>query len=151
MGEGKIFIIQARLTAGYTYIVPIDLNVKGSDDPGQSNYLKYRYRHSLKADLELAYQGFTFGFTLISNSRMENIDEVFLDPLFGELILPGFPAYWNSNNKGYVVMNARLLYNITEIINLGLIAKNLLNKEYMGRPGDIRPPRNIAIQLSFNF
>ncbi|HEC44504.1 MAG TPA: TonB-dependent receptor [Bacteroides sp.] len=151
MGEGKIFFIQARLTAGYTYIVPVDLNTEGSDDPDQSNYLKYRYRHSLKADIELEYQRFTFGYTLISNSRMENIDEVFLDPLFGELILPGFPAYWNSNNKGYVVMNARLLYDITEIINLGLIAKNLLNKEYMGRPGDIRPPRNIAIQLSFNF
>jgi iron complex outermembrane receptor protein len=82
---------------------------------------------------------------------MENIDEVFLDPIFGEMILPGFPDYWAQNNKGYTIMNARILYDVAAFLNVGLILRNLTNTEYMGRPGDIRPPRNITFQLTFRF
>jgi len=151
VGEGSIYNLPLTLMAGYTFIVPVDMNVEGAGDPGEEEFLKYRYRHSVKADIETQFKGFTLGYTLIFNSRMESIDEVFLDPLFGERILPGFPAYWENHNKGYIVMNARLLYELTQFMNLGLIAKNLLNKEYIGRPGDIRPPRNIALQVSFKF
>jgi hypothetical protein len=48
-------------------------------------------------------------------------------------------------------MNARVLYDITAFMNMGMVLQNLTNKEYMGRPGDIRPPRNISFQLTFRF
>ncbi len=151
VGTGKLYIVPVTLMAGYTYINPIDLNVGEGGDTTQNKYLKYRYRHSVKGDVEIAPGRFTLGFTIIYNSRMENIDDVFLSPFIGELILPGFPHYWVRNNKGYTIMNARILCDVTDFMNVGLSGRNLTNKEYMGRPGDIRPPRNISIQLTFRF
>ena len=151
VGTGKLYIVPVTVMAGYTYINPIDLNVAEAGDTSQNKYLKYRYKHSVKGDLELAPGRFTLGYTIIYNSRMENIDEVFLNPIIGELILPGFPDYWATHNTGYVIMNARVLYDVADFMNIGLILQNLTNKEYMGRPGDIRPPRNITFQLTFRF
>ncbi len=151
VGTGKLFIVPVTIMAGYTYVNPIDLNVEENGDSTENKYLKYRYKHSVKGDIELSPGKFTLGYTIIYNSRMENIDEVFLNPLIGEMILPGFPDYWAQNNNGYTIMNARILYDITTCMNAGLIIRNLTNKEYLGRPGDIRPPRNIALQLTFRF
>jgi outer membrane cobalamin receptor len=150
-GTGKLFNLPLTIMAGYTFINPIDLNVAEAGDTTDNQYLKYRYKHSVKGDIELSPGRFTLGYTIIYNSRMENIDEVFLSPIIGELILPGFPDYWARNNNGYTLMNARVLYDITDFMNVGMILRNLTNKEYMGRPGDIRPPRNIAFQLTFRF
>jgi outer membrane cobalamin receptor len=151
VGAGKLFIVPVTIMAGYTYIKPIDLNVAESGDTTENKYLKYRYKHSVKGDIELSPGRFTLGYTIIYNSRMENIDEVFLNPLFGELILPGFPDYWAQHNNGYTIMNARILYDVAAFLKVGLIMQNLTNKEYIGRPGDIRPPRNITFQLTFKF
>jgi iron complex outermembrane receptor protein len=137
--------------AGYTYINPIDLNVGEAGDTSRNQYLKYRNKHSVKGDIEFSPGRFTLGYTIIYNSRMENIDEVFLSPIIGELILPGFPDYWPKHNHGHTIMNARILYDVADFMNVGLIGRNLTNKEYMGRPGDIRPPRNITLQLTFRF
>lgn len=82
---------------------------------------------------------------------MERIDEVFTDPLFGNFILPGFPDYWDEHNKGYFILDVRSNYQFTPVINAGLVMKNILNREYMGRPGDIQAPRNITLRLSFDF
>jgi hypothetical protein len=82
---------------------------------------------------------------------MKRIDDVFTDPLFGNIILPGFPSYWEENNKGYAVLDVRVLCNITAIFRIGLILKNALNKEYLGRPGDIQAPRNITLRLTADF
>jgi len=82
---------------------------------------------------------------------MDRIDEVFTDPLFGNIILPGFPEYWDENNKAYAVLDARVLCNITRNLNVGLILKNTLNKEYSARPGDIQAPRNITLRLTADF
>jgi len=151
VGAGEFFIVPLTIMAGYTYITPLDLNVAESGDTTENQYLKYRYRHSIKGDIELSPGRFTLGYTIIYNSRMENIDEVFLSPIIGELILPGFPDYWAEHNNGYTIMNARILYDVAAFMNVGLILRNLTNKEYMGRPGDIRPPRNITFQLTFRF
>ncbi len=151
VGAGKLYIVPLTIMAGYTYINPVDLNVEESGDTTENQYLKYRYKHSVKGDIELSPGRFTLGYTIIYNSRMENIDEVFLNPLFGEMILPGFPDYWARQNNGYTIMNARILYDVAAFLNVGLILRNMTNKEYMGRPGDIRPPRSITFQLTFRF
>lgn len=149
-GTGDLFGLPFTLTAGYTYIYPIDLNLPDTARV-EDKFLKYRNRHSVKADAEVKYKLFTAGFTFIYNSRVENIDAVFLDPLFGELILPGFPGYWEKHNEGYTVFDSRIIFDITKHISLALITKNIFNKEYMSRPGDIYPPRNITLKVNFSF
>jgi iron complex outermembrane receptor protein len=151
VGTGELYKVPLSIMAGYTYINPLDLNAGEAGDTSGNQYLKYRYKHSVKGDIEFSPGRFTLGYTIIYNSRMENIDEVFLSPLIGELILPGFPDYWTRHNKGYTIMNARILYDVAAFVNVGLIGRNLTNKEYLGRPGDIRPPRNITFQLTFRF
>ncbi len=144
-GNGEVGSFPVSLMAGYTFIHPVDTH---------KDFLKYRFRHSLKSDIEAGYKRFSLGLTFVLNGRMERIDDVFIDntvPPVGNIILPGFPAYWEEHNKGYAVLDARVLCNITEIFSAGLIVKNALNKEYMGRPGDVQPPRNITLRLTAAF
>ena len=150
-GNGKIGSLPVSLMAGYTYMNPIDRNAADTlTDPGKAT-LKYRFRHSLKSDAEVSYKRFTLGFSFTLNSRMERIDEVFTDPLFGNIILPGFPQYWDENNSGYAVLDVRVLCNITPFLSAGLILKNAFNREYLGRPGDIQSPGNITLRLTADF
>jgi outer membrane cobalamin receptor len=149
-GTGDLFSIPVSLTAGYTYINPVDLNLPDTAR-AEDKFLKYRNRHSVKADAEVKYKRFTIGFTFVYNSQVKNIDEVFLDPFFGELILPGFPAYWEKHNTGYSVFDSRFMFDISKHVSLALIMKNIFNKEYMARPGDIYPPRNMTLKLNCNF
>jgi iron complex outermembrane receptor protein len=149
-GTGDLFGVPLSLLAGYTYILPLDLNIPDSASV-EEKYLKYRNIHSVKADAEAKYKRITFGLTFIYSSKIKNIDAVFLDPLFGEIILPGFPEYWVENNKGYTVLDGRLMYDITKTVTLAFLVKNIFNKEYMGRPGDIYPPRNLTLKLKVSF
>jgi outer membrane cobalamin receptor len=153
IGEGTIFNMPATLMAGYTYIYPIDLDYDPSDTSNSldNNILKYRYQHSVKADFELNWKKLSSGLLLIYNSFMKNIDDVFMDPVMGNLILPGFPDYRKQHQKGYFVFDNRISYQLTDHIKVAVVTKNLFNKEYIGRPGDIRPPRNITMQLSVSF
>ena len=142
--------VPVALMAGYTFMHPVDMDYKDPVGPAGGNILKYRYKNSFKMDAEMQYKRLVFGITLVANSRMVNIDEVFLDPFIGNLILPGFPDYWEENNRGILVADARLLYRLTSWLKVGLAGKNLFNREYVGRPGDIQPPRNLTLRLSFD-
>jgi iron complex outermembrane receptor protein len=153
-GEGSVFNIPAAIQAGYTYIYPVDLDYDPSDSSSNAldnNILKYRYQHSVKADVEFGWKKLSTGLNLIYNSFMKNVDRVFTDPVLGNLILPGYPDYRKQHHKGYVVMDYRISYRITDHSEVAVIAKNILNKEYIGRPGDLGPPRNITFQLSVSF
>jgi outer membrane cobalamin receptor len=149
-GTGDLFGVPLSLLAGYTYILPLDLNIPDSANV-KDKYLKYRNIHSVKADAETKYKRITFGLTFIYSSRIMNIDAVFLDPIFGELLLPGFPNYWAKYNKGYAILDGRLMYDITKTVTVAFLVKNIFNKEYMGRPGDIYPPRNLTLKLKVSF
>jgi outer membrane cobalamin receptor len=152
IGEGTIFNLPAILQAGYAYIYPIDLDYDPSDTSNSldNNILKYRYQHSVKVDFELRWKKLATGLFFMYNSFMKNIDQVFTDPVMGNLILPGFPAYREQHQKGYIVFDHRISYQLIDHLKIAVITKNLFNKEYVGRPGDIRPPRNITLQLSAN-
>lgn len=149
-GKGNVFLFPVSIMAGYTYMVPVNLKDDGSL-PKEEGYLKYRYRHSVKADLEVSYWRFAAGASMQYNSKMERIDEVFLDPLFGELILPGFRDYWDKHHTGWAVLDLRLKVEVTGHISLSVVAGNVLNKEYMPRPGNIQAPRNVAIRLNLDW
>ncbi len=145
MGTGKVAGMNTNFMVGYTYINPANLNY-GKGDSTQIKYLKYRYFHSFKANCELEKGKFSTGFSIIYHSKMIAIDSVFLQKIITTEILPGLANYYPEHNKGYVVTDFRLAYHVTEASRISLIFKNLFNKEYMTRPGDVRPPLNITVQ-----
>lgn len=157
-GVGKLFGLPTTLLAGYTYTNPIDLNVKVNDSlkSTKANILKYRNYHTAKADLEVNYRKIACGLSMIYLSKMINIDKAFeeeLIPGFNPplLLLPGLKEYREKHNKGNIVFDFRISYTMDEHSKLSFVIKNLFNKEYMGRPGDLRPPRNISLQYIINF
>ena len=123
---------------------PIDMNAA---DTVENNILKYRYKHSVKGDAEITFHKFVGGISFIYNSFMERIDEAFEEEILGQEIFPGLKEYRDENNSGFIAVDFRVGYQVSESTKLAIIAKNIFNEEYMGRPGDIQPPRNIAIQL----
>ncbi len=156
-GTGKILGLPTTVMLGYTYTNPIDLTVDMNDtlNSSTSNILKYRYYHSLKGDFEIKYLKFATGFSFIYNSFIINIDEAFQEELItgmpSSAILPGLKKYRAEHNKGALIIDYRVSYNVTEFSKLSIMLKNITNQEYMGRPGDIQPPRNITLQYVLNF
>ncbi|HOY33202.1 MAG TPA: TonB-dependent receptor [Bacteroidales bacterium] len=153
--EGKIWEFPASFAVGYTYTNPVDLNYDPSVDTNgtaDSRVLKYRYYHSVKANMEISFNRIQAGVDVQYTSNMINIDKIFGEELIPGIpstsIMPGLNEYREKHNKGYFVMNIRGSFDITEKMKIGLIVKNLLNNEYMARPGIIEAPRNIAVQYS---
>jgi len=160
-GQGKLFGLPTSLMAGYTYTNPIDLNVKDNTTgltTSSSRILKYRFYHSAKVDFEMSYKDVNFGFSMNYFSYIINIDEVFQDSLRfpnhkpiilnhkAVFILPGLKEFRERNNKGTVVFDARLGFDWGEKSRFSFVVRNLFNKEYMIRPGDVQAPRTYALQ-----
>ncbi|MDD3876485.1 MAG: TonB-dependent receptor [Bacteroidales bacterium] len=170
-GQGSIFGVPVSLLGGYTYTDPIDLNISPEErrkNTKQSNMLKYRFNHTFKADAEMNIKNIYFGVSYIYFSHMINIDKAFEDTLrfpdrtvngvvipgqpiqyaSGDyaFILPGLKEYREQHNKGYYVLDFRLGIELPNNSRVSIIAKNVLNNEYMIRPADIQPPRTFAVQ-----
>lgn len=166
VGTGKIGPVNITTLTGYTYMDPITLNndsvYRISFSDTSTNILKYRFKHLFKADLQLDWGIFSLGGSVRYNSYMVNVDQTFYNlqvPVqgtslvlnLGDQLLKGFPAYRRRFNTGTTVIDARFFVALTKTTKLGIIASNLLNVEYMGRPGDVRAPRNIAMQVNVKF
>lgn len=168
--QGKIGEVELTSLLGYTYMLPNTLNTDSSylhtfstykyDEETQSStynpMLKYRFNHLIKADIEATWKNVSIGASMRYNSFMKNIDAVFEadlmsglgDPLF---ILPGLENYRKINNKGLAVFDLRFGYEIKTHYRIGFIVNNLLNTEYVSRPGDVQPPRSFILQLQLKF
>ncbi len=153
--QGKIKDVQLTSLIGYTYMNPISLNSDSAYlstfSDTTTNVLKYRFRHLVKADVEAEWKGISIGLSARYNSFMNNIDAVFEENLAGTYILPGLKEYRMLNNKGVLVMDFRCGYNFAEHYRVGFIINNLLNAEYVTRPGDIQAPRTFILQLQMKF
>jgi outer membrane cobalamin receptor len=139
----------ATLNGGYTYTYPVEYNALTHKNTGI--YLRNRRKHSLNISVNSAYKKFDMGLTLYGRSKILKIDDVFLNATTREEILPGFYGYWLSHNTGYVLLDGNIGYKLNNTLTLSLAVKNILNTEYMGRPGDIQPQRNYSIRLSGKF
>jgi len=141
--------LQITFSGGYTYLYPvtfIEATNKNTD-----LYLKYRRKHSAKVSLNCLYKKFETGISLFAKSKVLSIDDIFLQEFDGQYILPGFPEYWNNDNKNYFLLDGNLSYEINASLTLSMAVKNISNIEYMGRPGDIQPQRNFSLRLSGSF
>ncbi|NDE11797.1 MAG: TonB-dependent receptor [Chitinophagia bacterium] len=157
--QGKIGNFEITSLLGYTYMNPISLNTntnyRETFSDSSSNILKYRFRHLAKLDIQATYKKFSLGFSSRYNSFMENIDLAFEAPILTDagqqFILPGLKEYRKKHNNGSLVFDCRFLYHITKELKINLIVNNLLNTEYVSRPGDIQAPRNFLLQLQYAF
>jgi outer membrane receptor protein involved in Fe transport len=74
-----------------------------------------------------------------------------MDEIFN-LYINGLDEYrLNQNFKGDVVLGARAFYQINSRHNIGLIVKNLTNREYYQRPPKIESPINYTLQYRLEF
>jgi iron complex outermembrane receptor protein len=145
LNQSASFINQS-LHGGYLFMYPVEYN--GITKSNTGNFLKYRRMHSASLEWNLRIRKFEVGLNFIAKSKMLAIDNVFVNEKTREDILPGFYDYWTKNNKGYLLTDLTFGFRISERIKLSFAIKNLFNIEYMGRPGDIMPQRNISIRLS---
>jgi iron complex outermembrane receptor protein len=133
---------QTTMSGGYTFMYPVEFNElthKNTD-----TYLKYRRKHSGIISIDTQWKKFNLGLNLYVKSKILNIDDVFLTTP----ILPGFADYWAGHNTGYGSLDGNIGYKINDKFTLSLAVKNITNTEYMGRPGDIQPPRNFSLRFS---
>jgi iron complex outermembrane receptor protein len=140
---------KTTISGGYTFIYPVEFN--SFTHKNTDIYLKYRRKHTGKISFNSKWGKYDFGLSLYARSKILNIDDVFVNPLTREKILPGFFDYWTNDNKGYFLMDGNIGYKLNNYLNLSLAVKNITNTEYMGRPGDIQPQRNFSIRLSGKF
>lgn len=141
--------LQNTLSGGYVFIYPVEFNPHTGRN--KDVYLKYRRKHSFKLSLGTVYGRLSGGFSLDVSSRVLNIDDLFLNPETRETILPGFYDYWNNRAGSHVLVDPYGGYALNDILKLSLAVKNIFNTEYMGRPGDIMPHRNVSVRLSGTF
>jgi iron complex outermembrane receptor protein len=152
-GQGQLGPVELYISAGYTIMDPVDpliIDSTGRSDD-QAYVLNYRRRHLVKTDLEAEIIGIFAGINLQYNSRMINVDEAFINPFLGETILPGFPEYWSEQAGGYLLVDFRLGWNVSPLFRINALLKNAMNVEYLGRPGDIGPPRQVTLQIKLTF
>jgi iron complex outermembrane receptor protein len=151
--SGSAGPVGLQLSGGYTYMNPVDPSLLDSAEivKQEGHILKYRRRHLAKLDLEADIGHLFAGVNFQYYSRMIRVDEVFLDPLIGNMLLPGFPGYWEDHATGYALTDLRLGWDISEVVRLTVNVRNVFNVEYLGRPGDIGPPRSATLQLHLEF
>ena len=146
-GQANLGKVKADMLLGYTYIDPNFKNFNPNDTTKMTanyNVLKYRFRHTFKADLGLNYGRWALGAAVIYNSRMENIDRVLE-------ILPGIRDYRLSHNTGFTTLDVRASYQTAFGLKASLIVANATNTEYSYRPGILEAPRNIQMRLDYKF
>lgn len=141
--------VTTTINGGYTYISPVQYNENTHKSTGM--YLKYRRKHSASVNISSSWKKIELGLGIYAKSKILNIDDVFLNPVTRESILPGFYDYWIRHNKGYISMDGFAGYRITDHLTISFMVKNLTNEEYMGRPGDIQPQRFFNLRVSGNY
>lgn len=141
--------LNTTISGGYTFIYPVEYN--SFTHKNTDTWLKYRRKHSAKITISALYKRIEADVSLYARSKILDIDEVFLSPATREQILPGFFDYWTNHNKGYFLMDASIGYLMNRWFSISLVLKNVTNTEYMGRPADIQPPRNLSLRFTGKF
>lgn len=160
MGMGKIGPVSITMLIGYTYLDPRQIDwsreknlyigniYTGGTNTDSTNLLKYRFIHSGKANIDLSYKKFNIGGSCRANSYMSNIDRFAGD---NEQQFPGNKAYREAHSKGDYIIDIRAGWQMHKTAKLAFIVNNVLNREVMGRPVDLLPPRVFITQLTFKF
>lgn len=171
-GRGKFGPVELQTLLGYTYIYPGNLNndttqrdygvfisnaLEGitnryedvKDDRGvviderSARLMNFRNRHLFKADVQLSWQGFSVGYNAFYASFPERWEFLF------QIAVPGTVQYIDNHGNGDWVHSIRAGWQFSKVGRANIIVKNLMNHEYMVRPGMIEAPRSYTLQLNF--
>ncbi|MFK7950994.1 MAG: TonB-dependent receptor [Saprospiraceae bacterium] len=174
--SGKLREVGYRLWTGYTYTFPVNLatdttNLSSSgffiksavqsmfsvDTSLYEGILNYRSLHNYRLDLELYYKKLTVGIAANYQSRMINVDDIFVGEGYwgdiltffngGDDVFPGLADYRAEHTTGDLVWDFRLNYNVTEKVRLNFVINNVFNYEYALRIGKISPPRLMTLKM----
>lgn len=152
---------EIKVISGYTYANAISLNpdkvfyktpynelsFKSTSSNPEENFLKYRPKHLIRIDLQHDYKSFENGISFRYNSYLKNIDKAFIAFPISALV-PGIDSVRQKGKSGDFIFDYRFGMKIKKYKFL-FIVNNLLNRKYMTRPCDIRPPRSFIIQVSY--
>lgn len=108
--------------------------------------LRYRFRHTLKMDLNAEYRRFGLGVNMAYYSYLDNVDEVF------KLLIPGVAEdRAKENYTGEFILNLRAMYNVQDKVSFSFIVENVLNNDYALRPSKPNAPRSFTFQTKLKF
>jgi iron complex outermembrane receptor protein len=167
VGQGKIGGAQMAVLAGYTYANPIalepdkayaqtsaglDVTFANSSSDTTGNVLKYRYKHLVRADVQVDFKRFLAGFSVRYNSFMQNIDGIFESPIF-EGFIPnnGIKSSRETLQGGDFVLDVRLGYAFFEGFEAMVLVDNALNEAFQPRPATWGPPRKYALRVTYSW
>ena len=113
--------LNITLYGGYTMVLPYNrdsLNKHLAESYHQ--YLSFRHRDMVKANLDVIYKKFGLGFYSFYNSPFLNMDQFFIG------LIKGLSQnnYWMPYSAGFVA-DLRVSYKISKAVNLSLFAKNV--------------------------
>ncbi|PKP32411.1 MAG: hypothetical protein CVT99_05160 [Bacteroidetes bacterium HGW-Bacteroidetes-16] len=169
---GKYYEINTMF--GYTYVMPVTLqpdyifahdynpgghtefSYESSSVNPSKRILKYRYLHTLKADIEFVYKNLSMGSSVRFFSKTENLDRAIFDFEDATVSTGGtmqpilYRNYYEHHNNGNVIVDARISYKWKIRHEFALISSNLLNRMYSLRPLKAEPMRNITFQYILN-
>jgi iron complex outermembrane receptor protein len=149
---------------GYTYARPTTLDrdatyafdaagrpityLGTSTDPSHG-YLKYRYRHVAKADVEVVRQRWSAGLSVRYNNRMDNMDSIFTSSLFNAFV-PGVQDAYAYYLPHYdLLLDARVKWQLSRDWAFTAQVNNLLNRTVMPRPASLLGPRTFGFQIAY--
>jgi iron complex outermembrane receptor protein len=171
-GSGKIGEKSGvRTMAGYNYITPktldpdyifatdarnIDYSYRTSSLDPSRQILKYRFLHTLKADIEFYTGWFSVGTSVRYFSRIVNLDKAIADfeqatKNTGGMVQPIlYMDYFNNHNNGNVIVDLRIGFEFAGRHKISLISNNLLNRWYSLRPLKAEEMRTVTLQYVLN-
>ena len=124
-----------------------------SVDPSK-NILKYRFLHTIKADIEFDVGNFSTGISFKYFSKIENLDKAIADleeytKQTGGTIQPiDYMDYYYNYNDGSVIFDFRISQLFKEKHKVSLIIDNLFNQWYSLRPLKAEQMRKVMFQYS---
>lgn len=109
--------------------------------------LKYRNRHTLKADFDfILYDRYRIGTSLQFFGFMSRVDKIF------EIFIKDVQSIRRANlNKGDFVWDLRAGYEFNRNFQMNFIVRNVLNADYAVRIAKPDRPRSFTVQMVLNF
>ncbi len=120
----------------------------------KDNILKYRFLHSVKADIEFNYKGFAPGLGMKYFSKIVNLDKAIEDFERATIAAGGsmqpimYMNYYYNHNNGNVILDLRLSYSFNNMHKVSVTANNISNRWYSLRPLKAEAMRSIMFQYS---
>jgi len=140
-------------------IFPQEYSFRKTSQDTTTNVLKYRFKHTFKADIEFNFKGISIGYTIKYFSKMENLDKAISDfenatkSTGGTLQPIYFNDFYAENNNGNYIHDIRISYAFGKTIvhKFSIVGKNVANSTYSLRPLKIEQMRSIVFQYSLKF